>query len=492
MLLLAAADRGPAREGGQRVGTPLRVVARQAAQQAVVRGGDAREVVHRHRCEARDVDAELLLFGNRGGQPRVEPVDPLDDEDRPLVERQRGVVPRAASGDEVVARDIDAFALHQAAQVVVEQFEVDGFERLVVVVAVLVLRGLLAIDEVVVERDQHGAQSEHAQVDAQPFGRGGLAARRGSRDEHHAGPAREVRLGDGVGYFGEFPLVEGLGQLDHAAGVAREDLRIDVADGRDTHDAHPRLVFAEDAEHLVLMDMAVQSVGRGARREHQIEAVVVGLDVEQPDVTRRGGQRTVEVAGRVGQRVEVAVESRARVEQGDLVGEAFGSVAGAHLAGQGLAPFDGQVAGHDLPHACLQGVGLFAGEFVDAFDLAVDAALSQRVADVERPVGIEVPDGLLENEPGRALVDADAFERGDVHEADRHRGVYPVVQFFDAVIHESGQERVFARGEPLRDLLQRRSHRHFQLAAEVVADDFDRIAHGSRFCFMLCKGRNYL
>ena len=77
--------------------------------------------------------------GIEGGQPRVEPVDPLDDEDRPLVERQRGVVPRAASGDEVVARDIDAFALHQAAQVVVEQFEVDGFERLVVVVAVLVL-----------------------------------------------------------------------------------------------------------------------------------------------------------------------------------------------------------------------------------------------------------------------------------------------------------------------------------------------------------------
>ena len=63
-------------------------------------------------------------------------MDALDDEDRAFVERQRRVVPRAASRDEVVARDVDALAPDQARQMVVEKLQVDGFERFVVVVAV--------------------------------------------------------------------------------------------------------------------------------------------------------------------------------------------------------------------------------------------------------------------------------------------------------------------------------------------------------------------
>ena len=72
---------------------------------------------------------------------------------------------------------------------VVEQFEVDGFERFVVILAVGVLRGLFAVHEVV-ERDQHRFQPQHAQLDAQPLGRGGLAARRGTGDQHDAHAAR--------------------------------------------------------------------------------------------------------------------------------------------------------------------------------------------------------------------------------------------------------------------------------------------------------------
>ena len=248
--LLAAAHGGPARERGQRVGAPLRVVAGQTAQKAVVGGGDAREVVHRHGREARDVDAELLLFGNRGRQPRIQSVDAFDDQNRTLVERERGVVPRAAARDEVVARNIDALAAHEPAQMVVEQVEVDGLQRLVVVLPVGVLRGLLAVHEVVVERDEHGVQPQHAELDAQPLGRGGLAARRGAGDQHDARAAQQVGLENGVGHLGELAFVERLGEFYHASGVAREDLGIDVAHGGDPHDADPRLVFAEDAEHF--------------------------------------------------------------------------------------------------------------------------------------------------------------------------------------------------------------------------------------------------
>ena len=481
VFLLAPAHRGPARKRRERVGAALAVVARQAPQQAVVGGGDAREVVHRHRREARDVDAELLRVGDRGREARVQPVDALDDEDRAFVERQRRVVPRAAPRDEVVARDVDALAPDQARQMVVEKLQVDGFERLVVVVAVGVARGLLAVDEVVVERDQHGVQSQHAQLDAQPFGRGGLAAAGGAGDQHHAGAARKVGVVDGVGHPGELALVERFGEFDQAAAVAREHLRIDVADGGNAHDPDPRLVLLEDAEHLLLMYVAVKRVGRRAQRKGEVEAVVVGFDVEQRDIARRGGQRAVEVTRRVVERVELAVKPRTGVQKRDLVRETLLGVAGADLGGEHALARDGQVAHGEFPHAVAELRRLVGGELVDAVDLAVEPALAHRVADVERLPRVEVLDGLLQQEPRGALVDADAGEGGDVDETDRHRGIYFVTQLLDAVVDEGCEEGVKAGREAFGDLQQWGSHRDLQFAEAVFADDFDRIVHGKVF-----------
>ena len=225
------------------------------------------------------------------------------------------------------------------------------------------------------------------------------------------------------------------------------------------------------------MDRPDDPVGIGAQRQGEVEAVVVGFDVEVADVSRRGGQRAVEIAGRVVERVEVAVKPGPRVEQGDLVGETLLGVAGAHLAGEGLRAADRQVALHQLPDAGLQRPGLAVGEGVDAVDLAVEAVLAHRMADVQRPPGVEVAHGLLQQEPRRALIDADALERGDVHEADRDGGVYAVTELFDAVVHERGQEGARPGSQAFRDLEQRGSHRDLQLAAEVFADDFDRIGH---------------
>ena len=80
-------------------------------------------------------------------------------------------------------------------------------------------------------------------------------------------------------------------------------------------------LMGEDAEHLLLMDVAVKRVGRRAQRKGQVEAVVVGFDVEQRDIARRGGQRAVEVTRRVVERVELAVKPRTGVQKRDLVRE---------------------------------------------------------------------------------------------------------------------------------------------------------------------------
>ena len=151
---------------------------RQAAQQPVVGGGDARHVVEGDRGEAGNVDLEFPGFGNAGRQGRVQSVDAFDDQYRPLVELQGVVVPLAGAGDEVVTRNIDALAPFEAFQMVVELFEVDRFECLVVVLSVFVAWRLFAVHEIVVQRDQYRVESQDPELYAQPFGEGGLAAGR--------------------------------------------------------------------------------------------------------------------------------------------------------------------------------------------------------------------------------------------------------------------------------------------------------------------------
>jgi len=129
-------------------------------------------------------------------------------------------------------------------------------------------------------------------------------------------------------------------------------------------------------------------------------------------------------------------------------------------------------------HPAAQCFGFFRPDFVRAFDFAVESAAAQRVADVERPARVEVAYGFLQDEPRRALVDPYARERRDVYEPHRHRGVYPVVEFLDAVVHFGRQKRVAARGEACGQFRERGARRDFGFAAEVVADYADGVGHG--------------
>ena len=271
--------------------------------------------------------------------------------------------------------------------------------------------------------------------------------------------------------------MEGFGQLDHASGVAGEHLRVDVAHRGDAHDADPRLVFAEDVEHLLLVHLPLEPVGRRAQRQREVEAVVVGSDVEEGDVAGRGGQRAVEVAGRVAQRIEVAVEARTRIQQRHLVVEAQLGVAGAHLVGGQLLAPNRHVGRCQLPHALLEPCGGVRGEALDALNLAVEAALPHRVADVEPLAGKELARGQLQQEPRGALVDAQPRKRGDVDEAQRYGGEDAVVEFADAVVDVGGEEGVVARGHLAREFEQRGAHRNPDSLAGCFVDDLNGVGH---------------
>ena len=65
------------------------VVADQAAQETVVRGGDAVVVVEVELGERRDVDVEFARVGQPGGQFGIERMDALEDDDLVLLVKRK-------------------------------------------------------------------------------------------------------------------------------------------------------------------------------------------------------------------------------------------------------------------------------------------------------------------------------------------------------------------------------------------------------------------
>ena len=115
---------------------------------------------------------------------------------------------------------------------------------------------------------------------------------------------------------------------------------------------------------------------------------------------------------------------------------------------------------------------MFGGNRSEARYFAVETACPQRVPDVERAVGEQLPDRLLQDERDRALIYPDSFEGGDVDEPDRYRFVYSVVEFLDAVIDIGGQERMRPVEPELPfDFEQGRAHRDLDRPSCVFADD---------------------
>ena len=81
----------------------------------------------------------------------------------------------AATFNEVVLGQLHFLAVEELHELLVEQRQVEGVQRFEVVIAVLVLRSKLAVDEVVVERHGHGAYAVAKELDAQSLARCGLA-----------------------------------------------------------------------------------------------------------------------------------------------------------------------------------------------------------------------------------------------------------------------------------------------------------------------------
>ena len=123
-------------------------------------------------------------------------------------------------------------------------------QMLEVVVALLVEWRLVAIQEIVVERDADGLDAVYGELYAEALTGSRLTTARRSGDKHQLDT---LALGYLVGYLADLLLLKGLAYLNQLWCIAFTDNLIQVADGAQSQNVLPLVVLLEDAEHLILM-----------------------------------------------------------------------------------------------------------------------------------------------------------------------------------------------------------------------------------------------
>ena len=164
-------------------------------------------VIEQDGCQRRDIDTELLRFGDLRGELRVQGVDALDDENVVGLHAQLLAALLAASRLEVIFRQLYLLATEERVELVVDELEIEGIDALVVIFALVVLGRVLTVDKIVVERNLQRFDAVGQQVYAQTLAGGGLSGGRRTGEEHEF---HVLAAGNLVGDLGELLLLQGL------------------------------------------------------------------------------------------------------------------------------------------------------------------------------------------------------------------------------------------------------------------------------------------
>ena len=163
------------------------------------------------------------------------------------------------------------------------------------------------------------------------------------------------------------------------------------------HNIHPSVVFVEYVQHLVPINIQVKLVGVAVCRQCYVEAVEVTTQVEQVDISRVGGQSTIEVTHNVVHTVDVAVKAWAGVQKRNLVIEAKTLVDAVDVGCEQMVAMDRVACVDNLLHLCAQSLNLALRKLFLVSELAVEAS-AYGVADIEFAVAIEVTHRLVYDE----------------------------------------------------------------------------------------------
>ena len=249
--VLTLAHRRPAADGVLCGDTTVLMVADDAAQQTVIGGRNIVMGVQQDGGQCRGIDTEYLIIGNILGQFRIQGMDTLYHQYLITLHLQTLPTAYTLTSREVIAGQFHLLASEQGIHLFIKQRNVQGMEMLEIIVSLFVTRGLVTVQEVIVERDADRLDAVDGQLHAEAFAGRGLATAAGACYEHHLNTLPTCYL---IGYLGNLLLLQGLANLNKTVGIAFGDGIIQVANRSHTKNRLPAMVLLEDLEHLILSD----------------------------------------------------------------------------------------------------------------------------------------------------------------------------------------------------------------------------------------------
>ena len=418
------------------------VVPDDASQQAIVGGRDPVVIIQVQLRKGGHVDLVLPAPVNRRGELVVEPVNALEDDDRPVGQIQRNPLVAPVAGVEVEARYQYPLSGHEPQQVIVQQLDVDGLQTLEVVAAVGVQGGQLPGDKVVVQCDRDGVPAQDLQLNRQLLGEGRFSRGRRTGDQHQ--PDLVAPVVQTVGDLGDLLVVQGLDHLNEAPDVSPGDQVVHVPDTGYIQDLAPVLVFPIDGEqNRVLLEIA-QALGTVPWRIAKDESGGMVLDVEDPEHRAPGHKGGMGQVHELPAREHGDLHVVAVLQEQHRIGVVVVFEVAHRFAVRDRAAANRQIRDDELPHAGRQSLEVRRGDFPEAIEV-VEVRPAQGMADDQATLGKQLPGGDREQEAQGAPIDRSPFPRGQQHGLHRAVDLDPVGKAREGLVHPGAHDR----GQPL-------------------------------------------
>ena len=191
---------------------------------------------------------------------------------------------------EIVFRQFHLLATEERIKLLVEQIEVQGIDALKIKITIFILRCLIPIHEVIIERNLQRLQSVYGKLDAQTLAGSSLARRRRTRQQYQLHP---FAAGNLLGNLRQLLLLQRFADIDDIRSMSRIDSLVEVTHGSDTQDFLPAMMLLEDIKHLVLSGHFAQLIRVADRRNAQQHAIIVLLQPEEIELGGIGEQGTI-------------------------------------------------------------------------------------------------------------------------------------------------------------------------------------------------------
>ena len=196
-------------------------------------------------------------------------MNPFDDQNMALAHLQRFARIFAAACLKIVTRRLNRSTRQQLDQLFIEQRQVQCVNRLEIVVACGVARRLVAIEEIVVQRNRHRINTMYPQLNPQSLGKRRLAGRGrpGNQDQLDLLPL----ICDPVGNLRHFFFMQSFRNPHQFNKTIAHYCLIQLGNRRTAQKFAPALCFLQNLRQFGLIDKGRNDSGIGRVRKTQDE-----------------------------------------------------------------------------------------------------------------------------------------------------------------------------------------------------------------------------